>query len=1227
MLVIFLKNKKLFILFAIATILFIILFLSVYSFVGVKTIGQSVRALEKSNFNKSKDIKSNNQISLSASSNNYITEIRHQQNVNDYTTTTFLEDNSKNNLKANLVGVKTPDKYINGYIVLFDVQSVKQKKKELKFQKLDAKAIALQLEKYASELQKKQEEIKSEMSKTLNKDLSKEIVISEFKGELVSGIVLNLSEGEAKKIENIKGIKSISPNYFVQANLMDSTNIIYAKNLWNCQPVDPRNRDNQAISINNFPCLTGEGIKIAVIDTGVDYTRPDLGGCLGPDCKVIGGYDFVNNDDDPIDDMGHGTHCAAIAAGNGVLKGVAPNANILAYKVLNAGGGGYFDDVISGIEQAVIDNVDIVNLSLGSSEGNPDDVVSGVVDLAVDLGVTVVVAAGNSGPQENTIGSPGTARKAITVGATDKQDNLAVFSSQGPVLWNNNRNILVKPDIVAPGVDICAAQFDDWLNDYSCLDDGEHIAIDGTSMATPHVAGAVALLKQKYPTSTPEEIKQLLKNGADDIWNDVDEEYITQHGAGRLNIYKSVKLGVNVPIAKLTMENNNLTGIVDIAGTVRSDNLNYYIVYYKPKELPQDSWQQVCSGNQNIDNGILCSGFDTTILDDKDIIFKLEVYDNSGNLSKDISINNINNFGITDFGVNDYIKRKERILGFINTQDYSAYKIEYNSLENSEWQELCINSGIISSEGVICDYNFSNFENGIYNFRLAIQQNGNWLVDKNIKRSVFNELIDNSPLFLPCMSVRNPLLANIDGQSKFVFTTYQYCVGNIYFGYFAGHELVTVNEDLEYNLIPQLSFPDGTNYYFGSYAKQANIGDSLAINSEHWEGCYYGGVIDPSGNYLSNWPIESCDNWDYPDSSPIIIGENIYFAKKMYNTINENDQQISQATLYLFGFTRSGDILPNYPVEIKNMNLATGNIYDIKLGLIKEIDESKIGLLYAIYNTNPNSLNLFFNIYLEDGTQQNHTLIAELGDKMLESIDFVSADFDNDGSTETAIAETDIIPVYTFEEAAELWPYHSSIKIINNKGELISTPFDNLGYNIGSNISVGRFDNSPKIVFNLYKNYHTNEELDQIKVIDYMGNEHINIGVDSYKVLGPASLADLTGDGLTEIIIPYHSQYFTIMEQPAGVFIFDNEGHLLKDIAIPTIDSTNIINGDHFPAITDLDNDGFVDIVLQSTSASLIRPLDARIFAFKTDYPYNPDTIDWTQDMYNERNTSCYKCD
>lgn len=164
--------------------------------------------------------------------------------------------------------------------------------------------------------------------------------------------------------------------------------------------------------------LTGKGVTVGVIDTGVDYTHPDLRR------NYSGGHDLVDKDRDPMETktLGratvHGTHVAGIIAANGKLKGVAPEAKILAYRALGPGGGGTTENVLAAIEQAIKDKVDIMNLSLGNDINGPDLPISLALNRAVDKGIVAIAAAGNSGPNIWTVGSPGTASKAISVGAS-----------------------------------------------------------------------------------------------------------------------------------------------------------------------------------------------------------------------------------------------------------------------------------------------------------------------------------------------------------------------------------------------------------------------------------------------------------------------------------------------------------------------------------------------------------------------------------------------------------------------------------------------------------------------------------------------------------------------------------------------------------------------------------------------------------------------------------------
>lgn len=359
-----------------------------------------------------------------------------------------------------------------------------------------------------------------------------------FNGFAVSGVTVADAQ---TALASMPGI-SVFPDVTVRASLSESVNIIRASEVW--QPA-------QGLG------LDGTGTTIGIIDTGVDYTHPDLGGCFGVSCKVVGGYDFVNNDPNPMDDHGHGTHVAATAAGNGTyrdsngvshpLPGVAPGAKIYAYKVLSASGSGSTSGIIAAIERCTdpnldgnfLDHLDVCSLSLGGG-GDPDDPMSLAIDLASKNGVVFTVAAGNSGPAAGTLDSPGTSREAITVAAACKPgwttgvcqgSSIATFSSRGPI---PNFPQVLKPDVAAPGVDICAARFGSFASGSECKDT-VHIAISGTSMATPHVAGLAAIIRQANPSLTPADVKAIIIGTASDLGDDA-----TAQGAGMIDAVAAV---------------------------------------------------------------------------------------------------------------------------------------------------------------------------------------------------------------------------------------------------------------------------------------------------------------------------------------------------------------------------------------------------------------------------------------------------------------------------------------------------------------------------------------------------------------------------------------------------------------------------------------------------------------------------------------------------------------
>ncbi|WP_019244065.1 MULTISPECIES: S8 family peptidase [Bacillus] len=516
-------------------------------------------------------------------------------------------------------------------------------------------------------LSKVRNQVKSEINKSI-----KHSKINREYDLVFSGFSLELSENEIPSLLSVPGVKAVYPDVEYRTTDVGEGNMISSEE-FSPKMVNsaPHIGANQAWESG----YTGKGVKVAVIDTGVDYTHPDLTHAF----NNYKGWDFVDNDNDPQetpngDPRGeattHGSHVAGTVAANGLIKGVAPDATLLAYRVLGPGGSGTTENVIAGIEKAVEDGADVMNLSLGNSLNDPDYATSIALNWAMAEGVVAVTSNGNSGPDNWTVGSPGTAAEAISVGATqlpynvynstvtakninlpsakvmgfpndeallylngkefefvdvglgapadfqgknltgkialisrgqyafvDKATNakkagavgaiiynnvageqpdvagmdvpsikitsedgqkllaelkkgnnkvsfninfanrvgetIADFSSRGPVAYN----WMIKPDVSAPGVNIVST-----IPTHDPSNPHGYGAKQGTSMASPHVAGAAALILQANPSWNVEDVKAALMNTAEDLKdpsNGQSYPHNTQ-GAGSIRVVDAI---------------------------------------------------------------------------------------------------------------------------------------------------------------------------------------------------------------------------------------------------------------------------------------------------------------------------------------------------------------------------------------------------------------------------------------------------------------------------------------------------------------------------------------------------------------------------------------------------------------------------------------------------------------------------------------------------------------
>ncbi|WP_369902127.1 S8 family serine peptidase [Bacillus manliponensis] len=509
------------------------------------------------------------------------------------------------------------------------------------------------------------------------------------------------------------------------------------------ETIDPKMADSiPQIGVDKLHAenITGKGMKVGVLDTGVDYNHPDLKEAYK------GGYDFVDNDADPMETTyedwiqagkpeyagytyytNHGTHVAGTIAAQKknnadyAVKGVAPEVDLYAYRVLGPWGSGSTEGVLAGIDKAIEDGMDVINMSLGAQTNDPLYATSVAVNNAMLSGVVTVVAAGNAGPNEKTLGSPGTAALGISVGASDaamsiptfsgsaagekfenlqllgkdfpdqledfggqsfpivfaglgkeadftgkdlngkiafiqrgeitfdekiknakkagakavivynnvdgqipaylgegvgyipsfrlskadgerlkalgevsftfetlsntktEGDYLADFSSRGPV----NGNYDIKPDVVAPGVSVFSTA-PEYINDpqdgvnYS----NAYVRLSGTSMATPHAAGAAALILQEHPEYTPFDVKAALMNTSDDLNGDYS---VYEAGAGRIDAYQAVHADTSIKVLDKTehVENGNVVEIDEQTGSI------VFGRYYKQDDKPIEASKKV----------------------------------------------------------------------------------------------------------------------------------------------------------------------------------------------------------------------------------------------------------------------------------------------------------------------------------------------------------------------------------------------------------------------------------------------------------------------------------------------------------------------------------------------------------------------------------------------------------------------------------------------------------
>ena len=399
----------------------------------------------------------------------------------------------------------------------------------------------------------------------------------------------------------------------------------------------------------------GAGINVAIIDTGINYGHPDLGN------NYKGGYDFVNDDDNPMDDNGHGTHCAGIVAaeenGQGVI-GVAPEASLYAVKVLDSGGSGYLSDVVAGIEWAINHSMDIISMSLGTDYNY--QTLRHACDNAYAAGILLVAAAGNDystrrGRERDTVDYPARYDSVIAVGATNDADVKASWSSTGSAL-----------ELAAPGVNI-----------YSTYLGNGYTTKSGTSMACPHVAGVAALI---LVAGSDVGVRTTLQDTADDLG---DSGWDNWYGYGLVDAGEAAgALENQAPVADAGPDQSVRTeSEVQLDGSGSSDPDGDTLTYSWTFTSTPSSSSATLSGDKTVN---------PTFVADKDGIYKVQLEVNDGELTDSDTVSvtaQANQTPVADAGPDQTVSDADGTSSESVTLDGSGSYDPDGTIDSYEWKE------------------------------------------------------------------------------------------------------------------------------------------------------------------------------------------------------------------------------------------------------------------------------------------------------------------------------------------------------------------------------------------------------------------------------------------------------------------------------------------------------------------------------------------------------------
>lgn len=955
----------------------------------------------------------------------------------------------------------------------------------------------------------------------------------------------------------------------------------------------------------------GSGVIVAVIDTGIDKTHPDIAANIWTNAQEIEGngidddnngyiddvwgWNFTDSTNSSIDDNGHGTHVAGTIAavgnnGTGVI-GVAPNAKVMDLKALKKDGGGYDSWIAAAIRYAADNGADVINCSFGGPGSS--STLEEAINYAYSLGVVVVAAAGNE--QSDVKGyHPGGLHNVITVSALDNNGDLASFSNFG-----------TEVDVAAPGVDILSLRaagtaMGDPIGEY-------YTRANGTSMAAPHVSGLAALILSRHPEFSNGQVRQVISSSADDIFT---SGFDRNSGFGQVNAFKAVSVD-NVLEAQMdgVPSANSLTGYVPITGAVKGLNFSSYTLEYGSGYTP-NTWSIINQGSSPVEKGQL-GIFDTTVIPDGIYTLRLTVKDNSvpQKIYTDYLEVNVDYVSISDpsspLAPNlAKVFKPGKIVSINGTAagpSFQRFRLEWGEgLNPTEWSTTgftLANTGYSPiSNGLLASWDSSVFPGkaGYYQIRLLVENAG---FTSEARTTIYLEpdlLSENWPQKLNTRPRYSVLPAKDESGKNSLVLSLPDVLAYSYQPSFC-----------RYSYDGILQYSTSFNYGFLGQLAVGNLDGKPGEEVVFTRDSNYIRIVKPDNTFIEFSP-DNTNRYNF-QQTPMVLqdldGDSTLEILAIGNEHQNND------TKYLFAWNTKGALVSNnFPLLVLDNEDVGFKPKTRFLAIDLDNDGKKEIIVVNGESVGSSSLKL----YSWDGLPRNWPVQPFFPNSLI--MDIAAGDLDGDGQVEIVLSTFETIPlqngrVSCGDTKIYLLAANGAIK----EGWPFTIPYSTT---IGPSVDIGIADmdrdGNSEIVFS---------GINYVNVLKIDGTSLSSAWPYRDSYLRNFSIGDINGDTFPEIVIVRYkpvTNHFTDYD----ILAVNKDGMKIRSWKMLGLDEEGPDLSNTEPLLGDFDNNGKVDIGV-SYGLSIGKMIVQGVLTVLTlNADYNPDYMDWPMIFHDPQNTS-----